>query len=333
MAEDASRRAPTPRRAPADGAARAPLAPPAPTDDAIDLSVVVVFYNMRREAARTLHSLSRAYQQGIDDLDYEVIVVENGSADDEQLGEEFVRSFGPEFRYLDLGDGGDAVAGARAQPRARASRAGDVDRADDRRRARAHAGRAALRHGRARDLRAGDRRDAAVVRRARASRATRMDDRLRPGVRGPAVRRRSTGRSDGYRLFEIGHFIGDRDWLDGVWESNCMFVPRKLLEQVGGFDESFSMPGGGYANLDSTSGSARRPDVTVVTILGEGSFHQVHGGTTTNQPDPTNGAQRIVSATASTTPSCAAGRSGAREADPLRRDDVPERAPDAAPAA
>ena len=23
---------------------------------------------------------------------------------------------------------------------------------------------------------------------------------------------------DGYRLFDIGHFIGDRDWLDGVWE-------------------------------------------------------------------------------------------------------------------
>ena len=55
---------------------------------------------------------------------------------------------------------------------------------------------------------------------------------------------------DGYRLFEIGHFIGDRDWFDGLWESNCLFVPRALLEQVGGFDESFSMPGGGYANLD-----------------------------------------------------------------------------------
>ena len=55
-----------------------PLAPPAPVD-AIDLTVVVVFYNMRREAARTLQSLSRAYQQGIDDVGYEVIVVENGS--------------------------------------------------------------------------------------------------------------------------------------------------------------------------------------------------------------------------------------------------------------
>ncbi len=51
-----------------------------------DLAVVVVMHNMRREAARTLHSLSRSYQRGIDDLDYEVVVVENGSAPNERAG-------------------------------------------------------------------------------------------------------------------------------------------------------------------------------------------------------------------------------------------------------
>ena len=74
---------------------------------------------MRREAARTLHSLSRSYQQGVDDLDYEVIVVENGSAPDQRLGEEFVRSFGPEFRYVDLGDEATPSPVERAQPRPR----------------------------------------------------------------------------------------------------------------------------------------------------------------------------------------------------------------------
>ena len=44
------------------------------------LTVVVVFYNMRREAARTLHSLSRSYQRHVQDLDYEVLVIDNGSA-------------------------------------------------------------------------------------------------------------------------------------------------------------------------------------------------------------------------------------------------------------
>ena len=97
----------------------------------------------------------------------------------------------------------------------------------------------------------------------------------------------------GYRLFEIGHFVGDRDWLDGVWESNCIFVPRSVLEQVGGFDESFSMAGGGYANLELYERLGSSPDVTVVSILGEGSFHQVHGGTTTNQPDATERRSRV----------------------------------------
>ena len=70
--------------------------------------------------------------------------------------------------------------------------------------------------------------------------------------------------TDGYRLFDIGHFIGDRDWFDGIWESNCMFVPRALLEQFGGFDESFSMPGGGYANLELYERVGSTPGVTVV---------------------------------------------------------------------
>jgi cephalosporin hydroxylase len=91
--------------------------------------------------------------------------------------------------------------------------------------------------------------------------------------------------ADGYRLFEIGHFIGGRDWFDGMWESNCVFVPRRLLEQAGCFDEGFSMPGGGFTNLDFYERMGSTPGVNLVTILGEGSFHQVHGGTTTNQPD------------------------------------------------
>ena len=45
------------------------------------------------------------------------------------------------------------------------------------------------------------------------------------------------------------------------------------------------MPGGGYANLELYERLGSSPDVTVCSILGEGSFHQVHGGTTTNQAE------------------------------------------------
>jgi cephalosporin hydroxylase len=51
-------------------------------------------------------------------------------------------------------------------------------------------------------------------------------------------------------------------------------------------DESFSMPGGGFANLDFFERLTGSPGITLVTMLGEGSFHQVHGGTTTNETRP-----------------------------------------------
>ena len=41
------------------------------------LSVVVVSYNMRREAVRTLYSLTTNFQKDIEEYDYEVIVVVN----------------------------------------------------------------------------------------------------------------------------------------------------------------------------------------------------------------------------------------------------------------
>ena len=105
----------TPSDAPGRVADRAPLVAAAPTD-AIDLSVVVVFYDMAREAARTLHSLSRSYQEGLDDLEYEVIVVDNGSHPEQRLDAAFVESFGPEFRFLDLHDDARPSPTRRAEP-------------------------------------------------------------------------------------------------------------------------------------------------------------------------------------------------------------------------
>ena len=248
-----------------------------------DLGVVVVMYNMRREAARTLHTLSRSYQRGIDDLDYEVIVVENGSGPEQRLGEEFVRSFGPEFRYIDLGD--DATPSpAQAVNRGIAASTG---------------GALAVMIDGAHLLTPGVLRyamlslsiysPAIVVAKqwyvgpgqqpetVAGGYGTEIEDRLFAQIRWP---------SDGYRLFEIGHFIGDRDWFDGEWESNCFFVPRSLVDQAGGMDESFSTPGGGFVNLDFFERMVASPGVSLVTMLGEASFHQVHGGTTTNNPDP-----------------------------------------------
>ena len=270
-------------------APRAPLAPPAPTD-VVDLTVVVVVYNMRREAERTLHALSRAYQEGIDDISYEVIVCENGSDEDQRLGAEFVARFGPEFRYLDMGDD------------ARPSPVNALNAGIRRGRGRSYAlmidGAHVLTPGVLRFGLVGLETYAPAIVATQqwyvgpGQQGHAMDDgydegyedRLFEAIKWPSA---------GYRLFEIGHFVGDRDWFDGVWESNCMFVSRAQLEQVGGFDESFAMSGGGYANLELYERLGASTDITVATIIGEGSFHQVHGGTTTNQPDPVERRARV----------------------------------------
>jgi cephalosporin hydroxylase len=244
-----------------------------------DLSIVVVFHNMRREADRTLYSLSRRYQQGVESLDYEVVVVENGSDPDQRLGEEFVRSFGPEFRYLDLGD--------EAKPSPAPALNRGVAVSDGRAVALMIDGAHVLTPGVLRFGLLGLASYAPAV-------VTTQQWYVGPGQQNEAIAKgydqefedrlfdQIAWPTDGYKLFDIGHFIGGRDWFDNQWESNCVFVPRTLLEQAGGMDESFDMPGGGFVNLDFFERMANSPGVQVVTILGEGSFHQVHGGTTTN---------------------------------------------------
>ena len=45
----------------------------------MDVSLVIVAYDMERELPRTLASLSRAMQLGVESIAYEVIIVDNGS--------------------------------------------------------------------------------------------------------------------------------------------------------------------------------------------------------------------------------------------------------------
>jgi hypothetical protein len=261
----------------------APLVAATDQTETLDLSVVVVAYNMRRAAERTLRSLSRSYQVDVEHLDYEVVVVENGSDPSQRLGEPLVRSFGPEFRYLDLG------ADAKPSPVTALNRGLESGRGDAfalmidgahlltpgvlhygmRGLREAPSAITAMRHW---YLGPGQQVDTVGV-----GYDEQYEDELLEAVHWPA---------NGYGLFDVGQFIGERDWLDELFESNCLFVGRDLLARYGGFDESFAVPGGGFANLDIFERLASAADVTTVTVIGEASFHQVHGGVTTNVGHP-----------------------------------------------
>jgi hypothetical protein len=89
---------------------------------------------------------------------------------------------------------------------------------------------------------------------------------------------------DGYRLFAISSLAGSstQGFLGTVTESNAFALPRELFMAVGGFDERFASPGGGLANLDFFKRVVKQPGVTPICLLGEASFHQMHGGVATN---------------------------------------------------
>jgi hypothetical protein len=92
---------------------------------------------------------------------------------------------------------------------------------------------------------------------------------------------------DGYRLFEISALAAAnrQGWFGSMNESCCTFLTRDSFVALGGYEESFVSPGGGYVNLDFFLRATQRPSGEVIVLLGEGSFHQLHGGVASNAKD------------------------------------------------
>ena len=253
------------------------MRPSNPASLTVVFSILVNFYNMRREAERTLTSLVRAYQRGIGDLGYEVLCIDNFS--DPPLDPDWVAAFGPEFRLI-------RPTRRRASPCAALNEAAGQARGSH----------LALMIDGAHLLTPGALREAwdAVNEAPEAVVALRpwfvggdqrwlasvgytggQEDMLFDKIGWPA---------DGYRLFDIGgpYFESPRPWFDGMIESNCLFVPAALYHDIGGMDERFDEAGAGYANLDLFLRAVTASPEPVVALVGEATFHQFHGGTTTN---------------------------------------------------
>ncbi len=250
-----------------------PKAPP-------ELSIIVIVYNMQREAPRTLYSLSAEYQRGVGPDDYEVIVVDNGSS--EPLSAADVEKHGPNFKYFYLKDSSPSPA---------------------------EAINFGVSQSRARDV--GIMIDGARIASPRVVRMALMGLRrfIRPIVGtigfhlGPDMQTRTPRhgynkevedallesirwKQNGYRLFEISALAGSSagGWYGGISESNLVFMPRALYDELGGYEERFDYPGGGLVNLDFYRRACALPNSQLITLYGEATFHQIHGGIMTNRP-------------------------------------------------
>jgi glycosyltransferase involved in cell wall biosynthesis len=242
----------------------------------VKLSVVVCVYNMRREAPRTLRSLQASYQRRIDARDYEVIVVENGSTDPLDAAE--VRALGDNFSYHFIRDASPSPAAAINFAIARARGEVIAVMIDGARICTpgllANALRAVAMHERAIVATLGFYLGHAYQRFAMLHGYDRKaEDALLDSIGWPA---------DGYRLFEIGVLDESSHVFVALAESNALFLRRELWAELGGFDERFDQPGGGLVNLDTFYRACELPETELIIQLGEGTFHQLHGGVATN---------------------------------------------------
>lgn len=242
------------------------------------LSIVINFHNMRREAARTLFTLSRSYQRRVHDLSYEVIAIDNGST--EPLSRDLVESFGPEFRYEFFPTSSHSPVQALNHAVSQAKAPHLVFMIDG-----AHL------------LSPGILTHAAAAFRAfpNAFVAT-LPLHLGPGLQNvtalqgytqsveDAMLARIDWQRDGYELFRLAGATSDASmgWFGALFESNCFALSAAAFHRLGGFHSGFLSRGGGLSNLDLFRNALESPDLSYVLLLGEATFHQYHGGITTN---------------------------------------------------
>lgn len=242
-----------------------------------DLTIIVIFYNNVREARRTLFTLSRTYQNNIDNLNYKVLAVDSNST--EKLSQEYVAEFGKEFEYhfypskypspveamnfaLTLVKSKHLcimIDGAHMLTPNVLSKWWEIIKIHPNYfvyTQRYHLGK------------------------------YKQNDNVMLGYnqqKEDELLKSVDWKNDGYYLFLISDFKQSNEWwFRPVFESNCFFIKTIDLERYGNFNKGFKSAGGGFVNLDVFKKAVDDATTTNIVLLGESTFHQYHDGTTTN---------------------------------------------------
>lgn len=241
------------------------------------LSIVVIVYKMPDQAEKTLYSLSPAYQQGVSEGDYEVIVVENHS--DRLLGERRATQYAGNVRYHlrhettrspvnSINFGAEQATGSHLAimiDGARMVTPGVVRLALEAFRMSPQAAVSAP------GYHIGHKLQQVAVNEGYDEKD---EAKLLASIEWP---------KDGYRLFDIAVLSGSCQggFFRSNYESNFIGMSVRKWQALGGMNPRYDDFGGGNANLDLYKRLLEYPDTPFYLLFGEGSFHQFHGGVTT----------------------------------------------------
>ena len=243
------------------------------------LSIIVVIYKMPRQAMNTIYSLSTPYQQNVSSNDYEIIIAENDSA--ERLTAVDISKLPPNARYflrnepaptpvyaineaVDSAQGSHIclmIDGARMVTPGLVSHTLELMKENEHALIAApgyHLGQSDHKHN------------------VKNGYNERAEQKLLNDI---------NWKTNGYKLFNVSCFSGanSHGYLHPLMESNCLTFNIEDFRAIGGAHTGFQTPGGGSVNLDIYRQLALLPHSKLYVLFSEGSFHQFHGGVTTQQ--------------------------------------------------
>lgn len=241
------------------------------------LSIVVIVYKMPDQAEKTLYSLSPAYQQGVSESDYEVIVVENHS--DRLLGEKRALQYASNVSYFHRHEALRSPVNAINFGAEQATGSHIAIMIDGARMVTPGVVRLALEAFRmapnaavsAPGYHIGHKLQQVAVNEGYDEKA---EAKLLGSIEWP---------KDGYRLYDIAVLSGScvGGFFRSNYESNFICMSVRKWQELGGMDPRYNDFGGGNANLDLYKRLLESPGTPFYLLFGEGSFHQFHGGVTT----------------------------------------------------
>lgn len=260
------------------------------TSSKYKLSIIVIVYNMPRQAMNTLYSLSLPYQQNISMEDYEVIVVENQSKN--ILRQQDVLALGENFKYFLRDETGVSPVPAVnfAYEQAQGDLIGLI--IDGARMVTPRVVEYAL-------LAFQMSKEALVM--VPGYHLGEQDQKFHldsghSEEKEIAQLQKLDWQAYGYRLFQFAAWSSSnqRGYFQPMQECSCIFTSRKNFEAIGKADTRFNLAGGGSINLHIYRSLGLLPHSKLFVLPGEGSFHQFHGGITTQQLADNDARQAVL---------------------------------------